>query len=390
MSSSGCNISIDCLKMGALFESSKINGLTLANRFVRSATWEGMATIDGAVTPKLIDLMTALAKGDVGLIITGSTYVCPEGQTNPRQVGIDRDNLMPGLKEMTGAVHAAGGKIVLQLAHGGNFADVRLIHQPPWVVSSFEGLAKSTRREMSVKDIKKIVDSFARGAQRAQSAGFDGVQLHSAHGYLLSQFLSPIFNRRPDEYGGDIRNRVRIHLEIGRAIRNIVGVRYPLLIKMNGRDFAENGLSLEDSVQAAKLLSRAGFDAIELSGGLLTGGALSPMRPAADLEDQESYFKDDAWVFKKEINVPLILVGGMRSIEAAEKIIESSVADYISMSRPFICEPELIKRWKNGDRRRAECSSDNWCYKTGYAGEGIHCLKKVMDEETSTPGRIQQ
>ncbi|MHB8067834.1 MAG: NADH:flavin oxidoreductase [Desulfobaccales bacterium] len=364
--------------MGKLFESSEINGLMLANRFVRSATWEGMATVDGAVTPKLLDTMTALARGGVGLIITGHTYVRPEGQATPWQLGIDREDLIPGLKEMTAAVHAAGGKIVLQLAHGGNFAAEKLIDQPPWVVSDFEGLAKSARREMSAQEIKEIVDSFANGAQRALSAGFDGVQLHSAHGYLLSQFLSPIFNRRQDKYGGDIHNRVRIHLEIGQAIRDIVGQGYPLLIKMNCRDFAENGLSLKDSIQAANLLSQAGFDAIELSGGLLTGGKLSPTRPSINSEDKEAYFKDDARAFKKAIDIPLILVGGIRSIEVTERLVESSVADYLSMCRPLIREPELIKRWQDGDRRRSECVSDNLCFKAAYTGEGIYCPTKEL------------
>lgn len=364
--------------MGKLFESSEINGLMLANRFVRAATWEGMATVGGAMTPKLIDAMAALARGGVGLIITGHTYVRAEGQATPWQLGIHRDDLIPGLREMTAAVHGAGGKIVMQLAHGGNFAAERLIDQPPWVVSNFEGLAKSARREMSAQDIREIVDAFANGAQRALAAGFDGVQLHSAHGYLLSQFLSPIFNRRQDQYGGDIHNRVRIHLEIGRAIRNLVGPGYPLLIKMNCRDFAEKGLSLEDSLQAAKLLSQAGFDAIELSGGLLTGGKLSPLRPSINSEDKEAYFKEEARAFKEAIDIPLILAGGIRSIEVAESIIESSAADYLSMSRPLIREPELIKRWRDGDRRRAECVSDNLCFKAGYTGEGIYCPTKEL------------
>lgn len=369
--------------MNILFESSKINGLELPNRFVRSATWEGMATIEGAVTPKLIDTMTALARGGVGLIISSHTYVRPEGQSTPWQLGIYRDHLIPGLQEMTDAVHTVGGKMVMQLAHGGNFAAEKLIGQPPWVVSDFEGLAKSRRREISAQDIREIVDAFADGARRAQAAGFDGVQLHSAHGYFLSQFLSPIFNRRQDKFGGDIHNRVRIHLEICRAIRNMVGRDYPLLIKMNCRDFAENGLSLEDSIQAVKLLAQAGFNAVELSGGLLTGGKLSPTRLGINSEDKEAYFKDDAWAFKKAIDIPLILVGGIRSIEVAEKLVESSVADYLSMSRPFIREPNLIKRWQSGDRRKAECSSDNLCFRPGYAGEGIYCVTKEREMQAA-------
>lgn len=367
--------------MSKLFEKSAINGMELANRFVRSATWEGMADSDGSVSPRLIETMIALARGAVGLIISGHAYVRPEGRATPRQLGIHKDELIHGLKEMTAAVHECGGKIVAQLAHAGNFAAEKLIGQPPLVVSDFDGLAKSPRKEITAKDIREIVGAFADAAGRAKAAGFDGVQIHSAHGYLLSQFLSPIFNRRKDEYGGDIRNRARIHLEVYRAVRGAVGKDYPVLIKINCRDFAENGLSAGESLEAARLLADAGLDAIELSGGLLTGGKLSPSRPGVDSEDKEAYFREDALAFK-EIGIPLILVGGVRSFEVSERIVEDGVADYISMSRPFIREPDLIERWKAGDRRKAECTSDNLCFKPGFEGKGIYCVARELKKKT--------
>lgn len=360
--------------MSILFESSELNGMALSNRFVRSATWEGMAADDGAVTPKLIETMVDLAKGGVGLIISSHAYVRPEGQAGPWQLGIYKDELISGLREMTAAVHECGGKIVMQLAHAGNFAAEQLTGQVPLVVSDFEGLAESPRKELTVQDISELVAAFADAARRAKSAGFDGVQIHSAHGYLLSQFLSPAFNLRQDEYGGDIRNRARIHLEVYHAIRKTVGKDYPVLIKMNCRDFIENGLSLEDSLQAGKLLADAGLDAIELSGGLVTGGRRSPSRPGINSEDKEAYFREEACAFKNQINIPLILVGGIRSFEIAERLVKDNVADYISMSRPFIREPDLIHRWKAGDRRKAKCTSDNLCFKPGLEGEGIYCV----------------
>ena len=263
--------------MSRLFESSTINGMELSNRFVRSATWEGAAGEDGAVTPKLMKMMSDLAGGGVGLIITSHAYVRPDGQAGPWQLGIYKDELIPGLQEMADAVHRAGGRIVVQLAHAGNFAAEKLIAQPPLVVSDYEGLAQSPRREISAGDIGEIVKAFAEAAARAKAAGFDGVQIHSAHGYFLSQFLSPIFNRRRDEYGGSVVNRARIHLEIYQAIREATGNNFPVLIKMNCRDFSENGLSLDESVQAAGLLANAGLDAIEVSGGLLTGENCLPL-----------------------------------------------------------------------------------------------------------------
>lgn len=367
--------------MSKLFESSAINGMELMNRFVRSATWEGMAADDGAVTPKLIETMTALARGGVGLIVTSQVYVRPEGQAAPWQLAIYKDEFIHGFQEMPAAVHKCGGKIVMQLAHAGNFASKQLIRQPPLVVSNFDGLGKSPRKEIAAQDIGEIVGAFADAALRAKSAGFDGVQIHSAHGYLLSQFLSPVFNRRQDKYGGDILNRARIHLEICQAIREAVGKDYPVLIKMNCRDFVENGLSLEDSLQAARLMVNVGLDAIELSGGLITGGKLSPSRPEINSVDKEAYFREDARVFKREIGIPLILVGGIRSFDVAERLVENGVADYISMSRPFIREPNLINRWKAGDRHKAECKSDNLCFRSGSEGEGIFCVANKQEKK---------
>lgn len=362
------------MKMSILFEQSTINGMTLSNRFVRSATWEGMAGDYGIVTHRLIETMAPLVTGGVGLIITGHSYVRPEGQATPWQLGIDNDEYIEGLQEMTEAAHAQGGTIVMQLSHAGTLAPERLIGQAPFAVSDFEGLAKSSRKEITVQDIQEIVNAFAEAAGRAKSAGFDGVQIHSAHGYLLNQFLSPIYNRRRDDYGGDIQNRSRIHREVYHAIRQTVGDDYPILLKINCRDFAERGLSLEDSLQVSIMLADAGLDAIELSGGLFTGGKFAPSRLAINSEEEEAYFRDECRVFKKNVTVPLILVGGVRSFEVAERLVIDGVTDYISMSRPLIREPDLINRWKSGDRRKARCISDNKCFGPGMRGKGIYCV----------------
>ncbi len=346
--------------------------MKLSNRFARSATWEGMATAEGAVTERLIETMTRLAKGGVGLIISSHTYVRPEGQATPWQLGIYKDELIAGLRKMTDAVHDCGGKIVMQLAHAGTFAAESLLNQPPLAVSVYEGLAETPRREITLRDIQELVQAFANGARRAKAAGFDGVELHAAHGYLLSQFFSPLYNRRKDSYGGGVQNRARICLEIYSAIRDVVGRDYPILIKMNGQDYTKDGLVLEDSASIAGLLSEAGFDAIELSGGLLKSVKTSPSRPR--IKEKEAYFREDARAVKKEIAIPLILVGGIRSYALAEQLVENGEADYISMSRPFIREPELINRWKEGDLRKAECTSDNLCFAPGFEGRGVYCV----------------
>jgi 2,4-dienoyl-CoA reductase-like NADH-dependent reductase (Old Yellow Enzyme family) len=366
--------------MSKLFDRSVINGMELSNRFVRSATWEGMATKDGSVTPKLTETLVALARGGVGLIITSHAYVLPEGQAAPWQLGIYKDELIDGLKELTTAVHGFGAKIAMQISHAGNFAPTPLTGRPPMVVSNYEGLSKSPREEMTTEYIRKLVVAFADAARRAKAAGFDGVQIHSAHGYLLNQFLSPAFNRRADEYGGGVKNRARIHLEILQAIRTAVSREFPVLIKLNGQDFTENGLTLADSLQVGRMLADAGLDAIELSGGLPSGGKLSPSRLGIKTEEEEAYFREDAQAFKNEIKLPLILVGGVRSLEVAERLVDDGVADYISMSRPFIREPDLINRWKAGDRRRALCKSDNMCFSPGLQGDGIYCVTEEREK----------
>jgi 2,4-dienoyl-CoA reductase-like NADH-dependent reductase (Old Yellow Enzyme family) len=368
------------MQASPLFESSTINGMTLANRFVRSATWEGMATEDGRVTPKLIDTMTALADGGVGLIISGHAYVTPVGQASPWQMGIYDDSLTVDLRSMTDAVHQAGGRIMAQLAHAGHFALKKAIGTAPVVASNFDGLARTPRTELSEADIRNLESGYVAAARRAQAAGFDGIQLHSAHGYLLSQFLSPWFNRRTDNYGGSLDNRVRIHVETIRAIRQAVGADYPVLVKMNCEDFSDGGLTVEESIAAAGQMVAAGLDAIELSGGLLTGGKLSPSRFNINTEEKEAYFKEAARAFKTALDVPLILVGGIRSPEVAERLLDQGTADYLSMSRPLICEPNLIRRWKSGDRTRARCLSDNLCFGPGMTGKGIYC---VTEERTA-------
>jgi 2,4-dienoyl-CoA reductase-like NADH-dependent reductase (Old Yellow Enzyme family) len=360
--------------MSKLFENTTINGMTLANRFVRSATWEGMATEKGAVTPRLVDTMAALARGGVGLIVSGHTYVHPAGQAGPWQLGAYSDDLVAGLRDMAAAVHDNGGRIALQLAHAGCFASGKLTGRTPFAVSDIQGLAKSPRAELTAADIDEIVAAFAAAAERAKSAGFDAVQVHSAHGYLLSQFLSPAFNQRGDEFGGRLENRARPLLAVIGAVRRAVGPDFPVLVKMNCADFIDNGLITEDAVQVAKLLEKAGIDAIEISGGVLTGGKLSPSRMGIHRPEKEAYFQQEARSFRKEVAIPLILVGGNRSLEVAERLVNEGTADYISMSRPLIREPDLIRRWQSGDRRPAACLSDNQCFAPGMVGEGIYCV----------------
>jgi 2,4-dienoyl-CoA reductase-like NADH-dependent reductase (Old Yellow Enzyme family) len=369
--------------MSVLFEPTKIGPMTLRNHFVRSATWEAMATADGAVTPRLVDTIAALARGGVGLIISSHAFVSPEGQAGPGQIGIHRDELVPGLRQMAAAAHDHGARILLQMAHAGYFAPHHLTGTPPVAVSAMVKLDDTPRRELTVPDIQTVIRAFATAAARAKDAGFDGVQIHSAHGYLLSQFLSPLFNHRTDEYGGALPNRARVHLETLRAVRLAVGKDYPVLIKLNGRDFAEGGLELEDSVEAAALMEAAGLAALEVSSGMSKFGKFGSARVGVTSQKKEAYNQEDARVFKQRLQIPLILVGGIRSLPVAERLVEEGACDLIAMSRPFIREPDLVNRWHSGDRRKAACNSDNLCYGPARSGEGLYCVTAAKKRKSA-------
>ncbi len=373
--------------MSQLFENTSIKSMSLSNRFVRSATWEGMAADDGSCSSKLIEAMVELASGGVGMIITGHAFVSPEGQAGPWQMGVYDDKLLDGLSQMTSAVHEFESKIVMQLAHAGAHAVTKLTGQEalgPSVKESEEG---PLCREISKEEIAKLIRAFAEGAERAKRAGFDGVQIHAANGYLLSQFLSPFYNKRTDEYGGTLENRARIVLDILKAIRKVVDETYPVLIKMNASDFVEGGFSPQDMIDTALLLENAGIDAIEMSGGNPSySGKYIPVRAGKfDSPEKEVFYRDAAKQYKQKVSVPLILVGGIRSFETAESLIKDGIADYISLSRPLIREPHLVNRWQSGDMAPATCQSDNLCFKPVMAGKGVYCLteERIQSKKAS-------
>ena len=370
-----------------LFEPSRIKGMKMANRFVRSATWTGLATEDGACTPRLIDVEVELAKGGVGLIVAGAAFIRPEGRPRPWQLGIHKDELIEGLRELTKAVHDHGSAIALQLNHAGLFADTKVTGQPGLAPSKLEGFPENPHREMTGEQIQDVVKAFGQAARRVKEANFDAVQIHAAHGYLLNQFLSPIFNKRTDTYGGSLENRTRLLFESLKNIRGNVGDDFPVLVKLTCQDFVEGGLTLDDSLTVGALLQKEGVDAIELSGGMSLSGKLSQFRTRITSEEEEAYFRKEAKMFKEKLHVPLILVGGIRSFPLAERLVQEGYTDYISMCRPFIREPSLIKRWKSGDLRKATCISDNRCFEPILAGEGIYCVVEKNKKSQSASFR---
>jgi 2,4-dienoyl-CoA reductase-like NADH-dependent reductase (Old Yellow Enzyme family) len=241
---------------------------------------------------------------------------------------------------------------------------------------------------MTPKEIEQTIQSFVSAAARSQQAGFDGVQLHVAHGYLLSQFLSPYFNKRTDEYGGSVENRARIVLAILERTKVALGATFPVLVKMNSDDFIDGGLTVEEMLRISEMLESAGIDGIELSGGTMDAASRhSPVRRGRlKSDEQETYYREAARQYKERIGVPLLLVGGIRSYTVAEDLIQKGMADFISMSRPLIREPHLVARWKSGDREKSACRSCNLCYKPIRDGVGMYCVAEAKEKRRKSAG----
>ncbi|HEX8948827.1 MAG TPA: NADH:flavin oxidoreductase, partial [Dissulfurispiraceae bacterium] len=318
-----------------LFDPFTLPRLPLKNRIVRSATYEKRADVDGFVTDSLIEFYEELAGGGAGLIITGNALVHVSGRSVPQMLCIHNDYYIDRLRLLTDAVHRLDGRIVMQLVHGGRQCFPSLLGGESPVAPSevYDPSTKITPRAISNEEIWGIIESFANAARRAMYAGFDGIQIHGAHGYLVSEFLSPHTNRRDDYWGGDEERRFHFLEELCRAIKKEVEANYPLMIKMNADDFVEGGLGLEESVRIAARLEDLGIIAVEVSGGMYESGSKTA-QPGISSVGQEAYFRNASRTFKAALNIPVILVGGIRSRGLAEEVLRQGDADLVSLSRP--------------------------------------------------------
>jgi 2,4-dienoyl-CoA reductase-like NADH-dependent reductase (Old Yellow Enzyme family) len=353
--------------------------MELRNRFVRSATYDGCAN-KGYVTEKQIDLYTTLAEGGVGLIITGITCVHNNGRISKFQNSISSDEFIPGLERLTSAVHDRGAEIAVQLFHAGREARFAKSSNRIPMGPSFlkkDPYFKAEYRAMTESEIWEVVSAFGDGAKRATEAGFDAVQIHGAHAYLLSQFLSPYTNHREDKWGGELKNRLRLHHEILKDIRQKVGEDYPVLIKIGVQDGYPGGLEFSEGELAAKNLAESGFDALEISQGLRgPNDENTEFRTKINTLDREAYYREWCRQIKNQVDIPIMMVGGLRTFELMEEIIRNKEADLISLSRPLIREPGIIDDWKRGDRHRAKCISCNKCFEGLIRGEALRCLQR--------------
>jgi 2,4-dienoyl-CoA reductase-like NADH-dependent reductase (Old Yellow Enzyme family) len=370
--------------MSVLFESVKIGNFDTRNRFVRSATYFALADDEGYIGEPSVILMKNLAEGGVGLIITGYAYISKSGQSFVDMNGINTDEQIAGYKKMTQAVHGAGGRIAIQIAHCGTDSETTARTGGDYMAVSVTDKMPNygnPAREMTEEDIQSIIESFGQAARRVEEAGFDGVQIHGAHGYLVSQFLTPRSNLRQDKWGGNLENRMRFVVEVVRSIRQTVSSDFPIMIKLGCRDYLDEGvgLTIEEGAEVAQTLEKEGVSLIEISSGL-QDASYRKKRLGTTSPEKEAYYLDDARVVREKTSGPLSMVGGMRSLPVMEDAINSGVVDCISICRPFIRDPDLINRWQNGDARPADCISCGGCFNVGEDGKmSINCrqlLKK--------------
>lgn len=349
--------------------------MRLINRFVRSATHDYLADDQqGFIRPAQLELYRHLAEGEIGLIITGHAYVHPSGKASPRQIAVDDDRKIPGLARLAEAVHQSsrGSLVFMQISHAGRQTSPALCGQQPLAPSAvYDPVSRVLPRELTVEEIYQVIEWFVKAAGRARQAGFDGVQLHAGHGYLLSSFISPHTNRRLDDWGGSSENRSRIIREIIAGIRQTCGPEFPLIIKMNATDHLPGGLTLEEAANIAISLEQAGLQAIEISGGMNEAG-LGSVWPGLRAEEEEGYFVPLAASIKKILKIPVIGLGGIRTYRVAEKLVASGQVDLISMSRPFINHPGLVKDFRTRHLEKSPCLSCNKCFNP----RGISCRQK--------------
>ena len=357
--------------MTSLWDETTFAGLTLKNRLWKGAIYERLATPEGFATPELTDLYKEYIDGGVGAILTGYTRIVEDDIPNPDMNAIYSDDHIAGYLPLTSYAHQGGCPIFMQLVYGGARTNVptegRRIWGPSAVANQRTNVVPTA---MTQRDIDELISAFAQGALRAKKAGFDGVQIHAAHGYMLSTWLCPHYNQRTDEYGGSLPNRARIILQILAAIKDACGQDYPVLIKFNCTDHMQDGLTEEDSLQLIQLLEAAGIDGAEISGGnecdpAVAAADLGPSRKKlAHHPERSSYFGEYARKLSQQVSLPIILTGGNRFTSVMNNLLQEGAATYFGLARSLNSEPNLPAIWKTDPDHEPPCIACNKCFTT--------------------------
>ena len=392
--------------MSVLFKAKKIAGIEIKNRFVHSATYESMANPKGEVTDKLIRRYSRLAKGGVGLIIPGYCFVSPNGRAANFQTGIHNDRMIEGLKKLVNTVHSGGSKIVFQLVHAGRQTAKDTIGQTQLGPSRgpMDSIYMARPKEMTEDEIQDVISAFGSAAFRARTAGADGVQVHAAHGYLVNQFLSPFFNKRSDSWGGSDEKRFEFLKKVILEIKKNLSNHMMLLVKLNTQDFTPKpGITFELARKYSEWLAKLPLDGLEVSCGTLSFSLFNMVRGDVPTEEliskfpwwrkklgkimlkkmegkfdlEEGYNLEAAKLLKPAIgDIPLMVVGGMRKLDHMETVVENRYADFISMSRPFIKEPNIVNKFREGKADEVSCVSCNKCFAGVANNMSVACYNK--------------
>lgn len=348
--------------------------IEIKNRLVRSATIEGLSTENGKPTQRLIDKTAALAGGGVGLIVAGAAYVSIEGQADKNTTGLYNDDVIQPLSQVCRAVQQAGGILAAQLLHCGSTVSTEILEQKQTLYGPSEmkdPVSHVPVEQLSKVHIHQIVKDFGKAAVRVKKAGFHAVQIHAAHGYLISQFMSKSRNHRDDEYGGSVKNRALLLYQVYEEIRGMVGRDFPIMVKMSAHDGFPGGVMPEEAVKIASALDTLGIDAIEVSAGTPEGAAAGGWDHIIPAPFSEGSNFKYALKIKDKVRCPVVTVEGWRDplkiLKALEKV------DAVSMCRPFIREPDLVNRWGGGDLSPAECISCNKCLEL-VSTTGLGCI----------------
>lgn len=325
-----------------IFEETKLGNLTLKNRLIRSATWEGIASPDGGLPEEAYTIYDELAAGGVGVVITGFTSVALHDHYFGGMMRLCGDELIPQYKRLTDLIHAHGASVIAQLALGAYYRERngRYVQTEP--------------DNMTTEEIRLVVRQFVDAALRAEKAGFDGVQIHAAHFFFLSRFVSPAVNHRTDLYGGSTENRSRILLEILNGVR-AAAPNLHVTAKINANDFTFGGLNEDESLAICKLLDATGIDSIEVSGN---GTSVRGVRANTN----EGYFVPAAASIAEHVSCPVIVVGGFRSLDTMEAVLNNTKIAYISLSRPLLREPDWPIKMQEDNGYISKCVSCNGCY----------------------------
>lgn len=325
------------------------NGTTIKNRFFKSAMSEGMGTRDFQPKKNIATLYKRWAEGGTGLIITGNIMVDPKGTAEPGNIVFDKNSNMEILKDWAKQGQQHGAKVMVQLNHPGKQVPKTIAKETvaPSTIPLGNGLNKlfSTPRALTTSEVEELVQKFVTSAKVAKEAGFSGVQIHAAHGYLISQFLSPHDNRRTDKYGGSLENRMRFLKEIYLGMREELGKDFTIGIKINSTDFKEDGLTEEDSLKTIIELANLGLDFVEISGGTYERPA---MMGATSKSTNQIFFAEYSKKLKQKIEIPVVVTGGIRSINAMNTLLNDNTTDFIGIARPLTIDPNIPNKIKQG------------------------------------------